>query len=227
MSNSFTSTIHEEGYVTISQGGVNKNISIQDYMKGLANICSNLENQDSSPESFRLPDSIHSFSRTSAGYTINLYYPSAPADILYDGISGRTRIMLPNIMIRIKLQNILDKPGSYCFGNIKWFATDKLPSQLPVEWPDGPRERDHIWALPLPNIYNDGNMCTGGNVLPSVIYSDWTILHMLYTDVLIKSQFNSDLGIPNINTSARSWITKLGEEYVKNPESFPYGLLTN
>lgn len=226
MSNHVQSTIHADGYVTIKMGDVSKNISVEDYIKCLASLNKNLGGAAGSSESYRLPKGIHSFSKVSDGYVVNLYYPSVPAVIDLENYGKRT-IRMPNVMIRVPLQNIVSSPGSFCLGKIKWYATPKSSTELPIEWPEGPTYDQLIHALPMPNMYSSGQMCTGKNVLPSVIYSDWSVLDMLYHDVLLGSKFNSDLNVPGVNgiTSPSTWIKKLESIYKEDPEAFPYELL--
>ena len=228
MSNEVVATITEEGYVRVQNGALQKNISIKDYVSAISSLVAE-EDQVLDQTTFRYPSSIHSVTKTNQGYTVNLYYPEREADVRHTN-AGRHTIYMPNVMIRVELREIQGKINEFSLGNIRWYATDKDRVALPTDWPTGANSRDHIWTLPLPNIFRDARMCTGGNQLPSVIYQDWTVLDMLYNDVLIGSPFNNDLQINCLSDSMRpdAWIRHLGAQYQdEESERFPYDLLVN
>lgn len=228
-SGEFTATVHSEGYVSISNGDFRKKITLGDYSRVIGTLVDETD-QDLTGTTIRYPSSIHSSSKTNTGYVVNLYFPGKPATLRHS--NGRSySIMLPNVMIRVTLNEIKSKRGEFSLGDIKWFATDKPAISLDTAWPSGPNSSDHIWTLPLPNIYSNGSMCTGGNRLPSVIYLDWTILDTLYHDLLLGSPFNNDLSIHNTPSAYRrgsEWLAKLQEVYQDEEHgNFPYELLTN
>ena len=227
MSN-LTATLSTDGYVTVEIGGIRKNISIKDYITVLKSLTvSGNSGVDSSGVSTRYPVSVHSVTDTSFGKVVNLYYPECQRTLTHVGV-GSKDIYLPNIMIRVELREISGKTNEFAFGNIRWYATDKSRSMLGTEWPEGYSDSSHIWTLPLPNVFNDSRMCLGQNRLPSVIYLDWTVLDMLYTDVLIGSPFNNDLSIPTAASTSDSedWFKKLAK-HTETSDSFPYHLLRN
>lgn len=224
--------INPEGFVKVSNGLFNKNISIKDFSSVVSSMLSEL-NEDPSGVSFRYPSSIHSVTKVSGGYFVNLYYEGKEADIIHNSLRGPKTIYLPNVMIRVELRDIKGKPGSFSLGDIYWYATDKSRIALPTEWPKGGCSQNHIWTLPLPNIYSNAKMCTGGNRLPSVVYQDWTVLDMLYNDVLIKSAFNNDLNINGLartsgTTTPSEWVQELHAHWKnKDTSEFPYDKLIN
>lgn len=227
--------IHSEGYVTVRRGDFNKKISLKDYLSVIQPLVSE-NDQDLSNSAFRYPSSIHSVASTNDGYIVNLYYPERPA-VLRHSNGDSYDVDMPNVMIRVTLRTVGGDKGKFSLASIYWYATDKDRIGLPLEWPSGTSSRDHIWTLPLPNMFNDARMCTGANQLPSVIYRDWTVLDMLYNDVLLGSAFNNDLSVCSLasgSTSGASWLYTLAgykrdiiEEEGEGNSRFPYHLLTN
>lgn len=228
MSDSVTATVHSDGFVEVANGKFKKKISIKDYVSVLKILVAE-EDQDLEGATFRYPSSIHSVTKTASGYIVNLYYDEREAEVRHTS-AGKHTIYMPNVMIRVQLNEVQGKTGEFSLGSITWFATDRTRISLPTEWPSGSNSRDHIWTLPLPNIFSDAHMCTGGNRLPSVIYYDWSVLDMLYHDVLIGSPFNNDLSIncTSEHYHPGDWIRYLSDHY-KDEESagFPYSELVN
>lgn len=221
-------TVSPEGWVGVSSGDITKKISIKDFSSVINSLVAQ-EDQTIANASIRYPSSVHSVTRTNTGHIVNLYYPECETEVRHTS-AGAKMIYMPNVMIRVELRDIAGKPGSYSLGSLYWYATDKSRVALPVDWPTGGSTRDHIWTLPFPNIYGDSRMCTGGNRLPSVIYQDWTVLDMLYYDVLVGSPFNNDLNIPSLSNPVRpgAWIESLNAQWAnEDTERFPYELLRN
>lgn len=228
MSNDVVATITADGFVRVQNGPFQKNISIKDYVTAISTLVAE-EDQVLDQTTFRYPSSIHSVTKTNQGYTVNLYYPECVKTLRHTS-AGRKTVYMPNVMIRVELREVQGKPNNFSLGNIRWYATDKERVALSTEWPTGGNTRDHIWTLPFPNVYGDARMCTGGNRLPSVIYQDWTVLDMLYNDVLCGSPFNNDLGVRSLeeSMSPSQWFTFLGEHYEQeDTERFPYDKLVN
>lgn len=229
MSN-FTATVTAEGFVTVQNEGFAKNISLGDYLTLLRSIADEQEEDNEVGSPIRYPSSIHSSSKTSTGYIVNLYYPEREA-VLEHSCGGNYEVYMPNVMICIELREVNGRPGEFSLGNIYWLATDKEPNELPTTWPRGGNSSDHIWTLPLPNVWSDSRMCTGGNRLPSVIYYDWTMLDMLYNDVLLGSPFNNDLSVSGLRSDSSNGSTWLGviEQWYKREDTtkFPYEKLVN
>lgn len=229
MSNSINAKINNNGSVTVSNGITAKNISLKDYLGELRNLLDDQDEQDLTGKTFKFPSSIHSMSSNSSGYIINLYYPAREADLTHTTAGTRT-VYMPNVMIKVNLRKVSGSEDSYSLGDIFWYATDRERVSLPSEWPSGECTQNHIWTLPLPNIFSGATMCTGHNVLPSVVYNDWTVLDMLYYDVLLGSPFNNDLSLRSVSGghSPGGWITYLGDWHDReDTDSFPYHELIN
>lgn len=227
-SSSLSAVISSDGYVEVSMGLFRKKISIKDYASVINSLVSQ-EDQVLTNSTFRYPTSVHSVTRTNSGHVVNLYYEERELELRHAS-GGKKMVYMPNVMIRVELREVQGKPGEFSIGAVRWFGTDKSRIALPTDWPTGNNTRDHIWTLPLPNIFGDARMCTGGNRLPSVIYQDWTVLDMLYYDVLVSSPFNNDLSVPSIQTShsGSSWINTLHDHWKdEETERFPYHLLVN
>lgn len=228
MSSNVVATITPDGYVSVQNGPFTKNISIKDFAAAISTLVAE-EDQVLDQTSFRYPSSIHSVTKTNQGYTVNLYYPECVKTLRHTS-AGRKTMYMPNVMIRVTLKEIQGRTNNFSLGDIYWYATDKDRIALGTDWPRGGSSRDHIWTLPFPNVYGDARMCTGGNRLPSVIYQDWTVLDMLYEDVLCGSPFNNDLGVRSISESMNpsQWFNFLGDHYEQeDTERFPYDKLVN
>ncbi len=219
MSNQLSGVIHEEGYVDVNYNGLEKRISLEDYAALVIKVKGDDE-VSSNAEMFRMPTTLHSFSNSSEGLRVNMYFPERRATLSHE--NGETYdVPLPNIMIAVHLKDVSNRPGHRFISSIKWMQTEKSQQDVDVVWSGYPNQSEGFPALSLPNMYSDGNMCTGENTLPSVIYTDLSILEMLYHDVLIRSEFNNDLTVPNIDSdsysSARRWLERLD-----GATSFPY-----
>lgn len=220
-------SISPDGYAEVRNGAFTKKVSLKDF-SSVINGLIDQEDQVISNSTIRYPSSVHSVTRTNNGYIVNLYFAEREAKVKHVN-TGLLDIYMPNVMIRVELNNIVGKAGEFSLGNIRWYGTDKTASALSTDWPSGPSSLNHIWTLPLPNMFHDARMCTGGNRLPSVVYMDWTILDMLYYDVLLGSPFNNDLIVHAASSSSGEvWLRKLNTQWNdEDSDRFPYELLTN
>jgi len=215
---SIEATIHSDGYVTVNTNQGRKNISIADYLTGLREFQSRylgeVEESDTITDSFVMPNGIHRADRTNFGHRVTLYYPEATHTVSHDNGDNYT-IPFPNVVIEVDLHT---NDSGFRFGRIKWYATTRGRLSLPAHM-----ETDHdIWYLPMPNMFDSGEMCLGSNSLPGVVYNDWSILDMLYNDILVRSKFNNDLSVRETRRdySGSGWLTELDGH-----DSFPYDLL--
>lgn len=215
--------INQQGYVTVKQGDMQKNISFKDFLNVLAQMDESIQS-DSTVNFIKYPTSVHSVAKTQRGYLMTMYFPETEADLVAYDTTYTTYI--PNVIIQVELMRIQGQDGSFAIGTLRWYATDKTRGELRHDWQ--PSSTNHIWTLPFPNMYSNASMCIGGNVLPSVIYSDWTVLDMLYTDVFLGSAFNNDLSIHSLNSSYSGidpddWLSSLENYYNEEDTTrFPY-----
>lgn len=225
---SITAEVSSEGYARISNGKIRKTITLKDYVRVLNSLLGE-ESASFERSTIRYPSSVHSVSTTARGYTVNLYYPETEKELNHTR-AGKGMSYVPNIMIKVDLIRNDGKTDEYSLGAIRWYCTDKSRVSLGTEWPTGGSSTGHIWTLPFPNVYGDARMCTGGNRLPSVIYNDWTVLDMLYNDVLCGSQFNNDLGLNSVSdyNEGTDWFRYLFDYYKRDDTTrFPYEMLHN
>ena len=215
----FTATLSLDGYAEIKDGPFIRRISIQDYLSVITILAGEKESV-SEGLAFRYPSSIHSVKENLDGYTLVMYYSERVVELSH--ISGRFTVPMPNVLIKVPLIEVNGQKGVYAIGQVKWFATDLSPSEVPLSLPDTGSTRDHIWTLPMPNMYSSAEMCYGDNRLPSVIYTDWSTLTMMYEDVFLGSPFNNDLTIPNLDYSGIEWL-----RHLDGLEEFPYNELPN
>lgn len=167
----------------------------------------NPEAVDSVGRPISLPTSILTIAGSPALYSISMYFPEKEAVVRCSGTNYN--IVLPNIVLEIDLT---EGPGCWTITRTKWMMTDRSRVDYKPEYGK---------VLAMPNVYSSGSMCYGGNALPGRIYHDWTILDSLYHDVLLKSPFNNDLGVPGVGASADDWLKTLSDRRL-NGDKFPY-----
>lgn len=229
MSSHIDARIHAEGYVSISnEAGANKNISIPDFLRKINQLEQENGNQAQEVgEAYTYPSSIHSVQRTTDGFIVSLYFNEREANIRHS-YGESYLITVPNVMIRLELRKV-NGEERYSIVDARFYATDKNRISLPTVFPSEPRSQEHIWALPFPNMYSGGNMCYGGNSMPSVIYRDWTVLDSVYQTLIIDASCNNDLNVPSVNdgpSDGDDWLQVLADHHERG-DGFPYTRLYN
>lgn len=221
--------ISSDGYAEVPVGndGRRKRISIKDFSKAISTLVSESD-QNLTQDTLILPKSIYTLAKTAAGYIVTMFYKGETREMTHTS-AGTHMIPLPNVIIRLNMDRIIGTHDNYSINNITWMATDKSRDELPEEIPHTPDAYSHFWALPMPNMYTSGVMCTGSNVLPRKVGNNWRVLEDLYENVLVRSKFNNDLSVPSLNQreSPSQWFDTLAT-LVKEDEdaTFPYHLLT-
>ncbi len=231
-----TTTLKRTGVLVHGKNGeADKTISHTDYLDGLSSIFGavitdvNESEQESSKNPFLLPPNVYLFHPGKKFTEIGMFYRErvVPQVVFkYDDEEVHKDFRLPNIVISVKLKTSKDprnKDIAFALSDVRFFATDGGPLSLPRRLLTAPSDRDHIWALPLPNMYPEAKMCYGQNSLISTYTRDLRPLHLLFR-MIHESPFNSDLHIPSLSeeSSPRNWLRKLSEE---SKESYPYRLL--
>lgn len=209
-------TIHDTRVVTIKTGNVQRDISLVDFMSGLSALVGD-ETSEVPGLDLILPPCLHSMRiQTNGAIDLHLYYPERVADLRCSGNNYRN-VPIPNVMLKLTLQPTASGDTGYAIRNVRWMMTDRESVSLNdnSDWRIG---ANRIWPLAMPNCYEDGNMCYGGNSLPNIVYKDLSILNTLYEDIFLRSNFNNDLRVPGAGSRGTDWLS-----HIAGQESFPYG----
>ena len=223
----FNAHITGEGSVEIELPmGMKRNISISDYANIIQGLADRAVTDAETETFFKYPESMFSVSRNSNGHIINMYFEEREVTIKFAGM-GKKKIIMPNVLVTVELHKTSDSEAFY-IKSVKWLASNLEKHLLPTNWTNL-HSKKGVWVLPMPNVYDTGSMCTGGNQLPSIMYTNFTILDTLYSDILVGSAFNSDLRIQSIKEfrTPKDWINVLAQELKDGNVSFPYNLLTD
>lgn len=219
-------------------GGVKK-ITLADFMSELEQACASAQISSSSQSSSSnrgvrhiYPVSMFATSETPSTKTIYMYFPETRHDILHTNSEyyikengknkarGYSDTIVPNVVVAIRLKFSPNKEHKIRWvtdGNVLWMATPLSKSEACSA--SNIQVGSDFFPLPYNNQYDNGSMCTGGNSLQSVYYTDFSVAESLYYTTLLASPFNNDLGLKGVNTSCSSqeWYT-----YLQYCEVYPY-----
>ncbi len=166
------------------------------------------------------PSNLIFLSQTAKQVRLNCYYSSAVRDMLYG--SQKLRIVTPNVII----SHTLNKDGEdWVLANTMYFSTDNPISKLPRTFISQVSNRDRIYYHAMSNTYDLGNMCYGGNAMPSR-FKDNNLRGLdYYFNFLWTTPFNDDLGIRGASyDSVRGWYRLLAD-LAKEKKGYPYDKL--
>lgn len=219
-----------ENHVRVPNGqGAFKNISMDDFKREIDRVASGTPQEQREPmRSFRLPNEVVAMKASATQLHLLMYFPERIADLQYipnrsRGGRGTYRCPIPPTVIYCKLVHNSGN-NRWAVEAVKWFCTDYKEDEVPSldDWGTSPNNyRNHLWPLPFPNQYGDGNMCVGANSYRSSYDTDLRGLNELYHHVLLASPFNDDLG----TRTAESWSPSQLFSYLKDKEAFPFGIL--
>lgn len=214
-------------HVRVPNGmGSFKNVTLQDFYQEIGRICAGADQTSQPKQSFRLPNEAVSVRYNQHELDILMYFEEAKREIRYG--DSKYTIPFPATVVFVKLKS--NGKGGWAVEGVRWLCTDYKEDEIPnlSEWEITPRNySNHLWCLPFPNQYGDGNMCVGRNSYRSLYTHDLRGLNELYHHILIASPFNDDLwhrGVNGLNysgSSPRGWFKLLSEQ-----ESFPYHRLS-
>lgn len=202
--------------------GTTKSISLNDFHASISRLI-DIEEQGIT---ILPPTNCYSLTRSANKLLVGCYYPGRLRTIKFVVDRGSNRMVdmtipFPNIIISHTLDR---RNGKYFWVDSRYFATAKNPSQIPLEPIRNADPKNHIWALPLSNIYNEGRMCYGGNSLTREFTDNLRGLDWHFA-LLYNSPYNSDLSIPSLGNNhavnPHAWFTILSKL-----KTFPYEKLT-
>ena len=203
-------------------GRPSKIISHEEFLERYQNT-KPIEENKNKEERFLFPPNTYLFSKTKSTMSVGLYFRERTVpEMQFANRGDRPKkiknVRLPNIVISCKFK----KRKNWGLESFQFFATDRGILDLPDKLITSPAHNQHIWALPLPNMYGGGNMCTGGNSVISSYNEDLRPLITLYK-MLTDSPFNNDLSVPSVGSEVRPlpWL-----ESLSGKTEFPYEKLS-
>lgn len=230
-------------YVLVPNGlGGTKKIALQEFIQELTAASeaagnSNSNNTNERSEHYTYPASMVALEEGKTIKRIVMYFGERRSDILHtqsenmfipagstDKVRGYEDCVIPNIVVvvTLKLQPTKEHRIRWTLSDVRWLATPL--SRMEVAAISNIRVGDNFSPLPFNNQYENGNMCTGGNTLQSVYYTDFSIAESMYYVTLLGSPFNNDLGLRGVTDSASSnaqgWYN-----YLQYCGKFPYRFL--
>lgn len=215
-------------HVRVPNGmGASKNISLPDFLTEIQRLNTGEEQTRDPLRAFRLPNEAVSFQMNRTELQLLMYFPEHIHELQH--IPNGTRkpnlytCPIPPTVIFCKLQHNTSN-NKWTLEQVKWFCTDYKEDEVPsIEgWGTSPGNyRNHLWPLPFPNQYGDGNMCVGANSYRTLYEPDLRGLNELYYHVLLASPFNNDLGTRTKTGMSPSQLFN----YLKNKEAFPFHIL--
>jgi hypothetical protein len=221
-------------------GTPDRMISHMDFLDGMTKSVNILDESGStevekdslSTTPFLLPPNVYLFNTGKTHTEVGLFYRERviPKIEYIDSnkkVHTYPNFRMPNVVISVRLRSSEDsrnKQIAFALENAFFFGTDGGPLSLPKQFVNSPNDSQHLWVLPLPNMYSEGRMCYGGNSPISTYTRDLRPLHFLYR-MICESPFNNDLPIRSSASkpeTAKAWLDTLAG----NSENiFPYQLL--
>lgn len=199
-----------------------KNVSLQDLHQEIGRVCAGAEQNSQPKQSFRLPNEAVSVRYNQHELDVLMYFEEAKREVTYG--DRKYTIPFPATVVLVRLKS--NDKGGWAVEAVRWLCTDYKEDEIPnlSEWEFTPRGySNHLWCLPFPNQYGEGNMCVGRNSYRSLYTHDLRGLNELYYHILIASPFNDDLWhnavriLDYSGNSPRGWFKMLSEQ-----EAFPY-----
>lgn len=195
--------------------GVEKAIGLTDFLKAFSEQIDN----EGTTAPFFLPENCVSFSKSGSALELNLYFPEGRKTITHH--KTKMDVMFPNLLMYFKLTPV--NGDQWRVIDAFYFCTNRTVGELQSSIIKTPSASNQVWVMPMPNMYENGRMCYGQNVMPGTFSNNLRGLAWYY-QVIFESAFNDDLGIRALNRSRepRAWL-----EYLENKEltSFPYSEL--
>ena len=230
-------------YVLVPNGlGGTKKIALQEFIQELNAASeavgnSNNNNSNERSEHYVYPASMVALEEGKTTKRLVLYFEERRSNLQHtqsenlfipaggtDKVRGYEDCVIPNtvVVVTLRFQPTKDHRIRWTLSDVRWLATPL--SRAEVAAFSNPRVGDSFSPLPFNNQYENGNMCTGGNTLQSVYYTDFSVAESLYYVTLLGSPFNNDLGLRGVTDSASSkphgWYN-----YLQYCDKFPYRFL--
>lgn len=207
-----------EDAVGMMHAGVEKFISIHDFMRCVQTSMGEEAETDNTP-AMVMPSNLLLFGRNKDTIEINVHWPEKDSTLVHlAGGESKYKVRMPKVIIYFKLR----KEGDFWMvQSVKYFCTEKEGIDLVGMTPSFIRnlgDKDHVYPLPIPNMYDDCRMCFGQNIPPSKFGSNLKGLDYYY-HVIEESSFNNDLSIRGnrVSSTPKEWL-----RYWQDKKAFPY-----
>jgi hypothetical protein len=211
----------EDAAVLELPNGILKTISLQDFVT-LVNSSFGRVAEEAGNEVL-LPRNCFYFSTTPKSIKLSLYYPEAVQTLQFQsgGPVKYYKVATPNIVICLDL---IIRGSKATVSASKYFCTDRPLATFTVRHNTAVDRTVGLYLLPFSNIYDDGKLCTGDNVMPAEMDRKDLRKANWYHDVLFNSPFNNDLGLHAVagwDMGVEAWYRYLQEEAAAG-RKFPY-----
>lgn len=186
--------------------------------------------QESKTASLRLlPPNLYAMEESITHLNLGFYFPERIQNVNYNG-DTQPRIV-PNIIMNVSLtKGSGAKKMDFKYRDARYYCTNLPLGRLSKEivTKTGP----NITLLPFTNVYQEGNLCTGGNAIIHDFLNNDLRQTIWFHDMLWASPFNDDLGVralrdgSDYGRSHSSWYKHLAQ-LAKDGKGFPYAELRN
>lgn len=215
----------EDAAIVTMPNGTSKTISLQDFLNMIQGAFNKAVEENGAE--IMLPRNCIYLRATSKSIYVTMYHPEGVYDLHFQSGSTdrRYKIPTPNIVICAILDLSTNSKGEVeaRASTTKYFCTDVDVGALRFKHHTSVSHPDGLYLLPFSNIYDNANLCTGDNVMPTIMpRSDLRRLNWSF-DVLWNSPFNNDLGLHGVawENSVTSWYQHLAERHSQGLK-FPY-----
>ena len=204
-------------------GGVTKIVSIADYLN-VVQVALEKEQAIKSQTPFLMPPNVIYFAVSATALDVMCYYPETIREVTF--ITKKRLSVLPNIIISVQLKTEVD--NTYNVKQARYLCTNRSLEELERIFYRARTPEKGVELLPFPNIYEEANLCTGGNSMITKFTNNDLRPLSWYHDVLWASPFNNDLGVKALKIPSRfnpeTWTEYLAQLAI-NKEPFPYSEL--
>lgn len=216
-------------HVRVPNGqGAYKNITLQDFKAELDRVSVGAQQEQAEAmRAFRLPNECLTIKVNRTSLHLLMYFPERTHELQYSGRGGgrvgRYTCPIPPTVVWVRLEHNSSN-NRWVVEQTKWFCTDYKEDEIPSleGWGTAAQAYgNHLWALPFPNQYGDGNMCVGANSYRTLYDTDLRGLNELYHHVLLASPFNDDLG----TRTKDGWSPRQLFQFLDGKEEFPFEIL--
>lgn len=203
--------------------GIMRRISYEAFSNFLLTFQGKVEAETEKGFNFKLPANTYAIEMTKTGMKVGMYVPGEVREVTY--LTSRKPRVTPNVIVTVLLTGA--KEEKWRTSKAFYFCTSLSYQEFSKDIILGPDVSKKISTLPFSNVYQDGQLCFGGNAFPQNFpKGDLRQLRQFY-DVLWSSPFNNDLGVRalrNGNFTVESWYENLAK-LAADGKPFPYNNL--
>lgn len=216
----------EDAAIVTLPNGTTKTLSLADFYNMLQFAFNKTVEENGSE--IQLPKNCTYIRTSSKSMYVTLYYPEGVYDLQYHAGGSRNtyKIPTPNIVVCLILDLSTNPKGKLeaRVTTAKYFCTDYPVGALRIKHTTNVDHANGLYLLPFSNIYEDAKLCTGDNVMPTVMPRNDLRRLNWHFDVLWSSPFNNDLGLHALSSwegGVQAWYQHLRDRQVGG-HKFPY-----